>query len=192
MIRKLVLFISLLQSTFAWSASQGPKFPTAGTDDSSFGTTAWSNPGNITASDNTYATINAANGVDSHYLSGTGFGFAIPSNATITGIKLEIERKGVCTGCVMDKRVRLIKAGTVGSTDKSSGAGWDISEQFITYGGAADLWATTWSAADINDAAFGAVVATNPIASGTTGSVDSFRITIFYSFPQGFEDHDFF
>jgi len=65
-----------------------PLYPTGGSDDSAAGTISWSNPGNITADDASYATAAAGT---SHYLKGA-FGFAIPSNATITGVMVEIKR----------------------------------------------------------------------------------------------------
>lgn len=178
-----LLFPALANAMGPKPLSQGPLTPGTGADDNAFGTTVWSNPGNITASDNAYATATTANGVDTHYLKGTNFGFSIPADASIRGILLEIERKGVCTGCVIDSRVRLIKGGIVGSTDRASGTGWDISESFVAYGSSSDLWGTTWTALDINDSSFGAVLASNAIASGTTASVDSVRITVYYALP---------
>jgi len=55
------------------------------------GTVAWSNPNNITASDNSYAT--ASNGT-TQTITASNFGFALPSNAVIDGIEVSIERSG--------------------------------------------------------------------------------------------------
>ena len=65
--------------------------PTVGANNSTVGTNAWTDPGNITLSDNVYATVATA-GV-SQGLQGSTYGFAIPSGATIDGIEVAIERK---------------------------------------------------------------------------------------------------
>lgn len=77
------------------ASTLGPNGTGTGADDASVGTITWSNPGNITASDNTYATnLTGCITSVSHYLKATNFGFSVPAGATITGITVEIERKG--------------------------------------------------------------------------------------------------
>lgn len=74
------------------SRSTEPASPrTAGTlaDDSAVGTITWTTPENADDSDDTYAT--AAVGT-SHYLKATNYGFNIPTSATITGVRVSIER----------------------------------------------------------------------------------------------------
>ena len=61
--------------------------PGTGSDNSSIGTTSWSNPSNITAQDGSVATFNDAT---SHYLLASNFGFDIPSDATITGLTADV------------------------------------------------------------------------------------------------------
>ena len=65
---------------------------------------------------------------------------------------------------IYDHRVRIIKGGAVGSTDKASGTAWPTSPAYTTYGGASDLWGETWTAEDINASTFG--VAISAYASG--------------------------
>ena len=66
-------------------ASEGPIFPTvAGTD--ATGDTDWTGPGNITATDDVYATAALAAAGTSYDLWGDTFGFSIPSGATVDGI----------------------------------------------------------------------------------------------------------
>lgn len=74
------------------SRSTEPASPrTAGTlaDDSAVGTITWTTPENADDSDDTYAT--AAVGT-SHYLKATNYGFNIPTSATITGVRVSVER----------------------------------------------------------------------------------------------------
>ena len=60
------------------------------------GTIGWSNPGNITSSDNSYATCFYNVGpVSSYYLQSGTHGFEIPDGATINGIECFIERKSL-------------------------------------------------------------------------------------------------
>ena len=51
----------------------------------------WTNLGNATASDNSYASCSAAASAETPYVYFTGFGFSIPTGATIVGIEYSIE-----------------------------------------------------------------------------------------------------
>lgn len=176
------------------AATAGPSFPTSGVNDTSIGTTAWTSPGNVTASENTRATVTLAkNSGVSQAIKATGFGFAIPSDAQINGITVEWETSengDAAAGGIQDNAVRLVRAGTIETTDLSNTTFWvaPASETFVTYGGVANLWGAAWTAADINNANFGAAIsAKNVKASGggaiESANVDSVRITITYTLP---------
>lgn len=133
-------------------------------------------------------------------LEATGFGFSIPSDATITGIKVEWEKKVNAGATSFDNRIRIIKGGTVGSTDKSSGTAWGTANDvFTSYGGSSDLWGETWTASDINSSNFGAALsARNTSGTSRTYSIDSVRITVSYvsvsgptykAYCWGYNDH---
>ena len=159
-----------------------PRNPTAAVDDTSVGTIAWSAPTAVYASDDSYATAGfTAPGSISHYLNATGFGFSIPTTSSILGIKVEVEKK-MLSGGVTDNAVRLIKGGTIGTTDRSSAVSWPASDAYTTYGSGADLWGTTWTPAQINASDFGlAISAKDNGIGGTTGYIDHIRITVYYS-----------
>ncbi len=165
-------------------ASQGPNSPGTGADDAGVGTVTWSNPGNITSSDNAKATA-TVNATVTHYLKGTNYGFSIPSGATIDGIVVEIEKSANQSTRGTDSRVRIIKGGTIGSTDKSSVVRWPAtaSEAYTTYGSSSDLWGETWTDSDINGSTFGATIAGSSTAgkSSVVLSVDHIRITVYYT-----------
>jgi hypothetical protein len=200
--RKLsLLFLSLLLTLLlALPGSGGVVFdatsatlPAAGSDDSAVGTLAWTNPGNITASDDTYATADTSSNITyvTHYLKGLTYGFAIPAGATIDGITVIIHRKSSQAGavrCTKDSRISLVKAGVVETADKADTVTkWPTSEGTASYGGAADLWSGTWTATDINDANFGIVVSATLVQtldSAVHASVDTITITIDYT-PAG-------
>ena len=44
---------------------------------------------------------------------------------------------------VYDYAVRIIKGGTIGSTDRASGTAWSSSSAYTTYGSSSDLWGET-------------------------------------------------
>src|SRR5439155_16464010 len=115
------------------------------------GTVAWTSPGNAQTSNDGYTTAAFANNGDaSHFLKCTGFGFSVPSTASIRGIQVEWEYKNASGGTILDNAVRIVKGGTIGTADKASGTGWPSTDAFVAYGGAADLWSDSWTAADIN------------------------------------------
>lgn len=160
--------------------------PTACVDDNSTGTRTWSNPTRAFASDNNYATA-SVDGTTTHYLRCTGYGFTIPTGATINGITVSVERRSSSTanGGSRDAAVRVVKGGVIGTTDRSTGTTYPTSDTYEDHGGATDLWGTSWTPTDINAANFGAAFAsTKPSASGGshTISVDHIQITVDYTF----------
>lgn len=79
-----------------------------------------------------------------------------------------------------DQSVRLLKAGVItGNNYAQTTAAWSTTDTYTTYGGAGDLWGTTWTEAQINASNFGAVFSAS-VQNGTA-RVDHIRITI-YSF----------
>ena len=166
-------------------ASQGPISAGAGANQAGVGTVAWSSTGNVVASDNTRASAILSAGNQSQYLVASSFGFSVPGGSTIDGIVVEVERHGSNTN-VLDNRVRIVKGGVIGSTDKSSVSQWPItsgSEAYASYGGTSDLWGETWTASDINASDFGVAVSaknTNPKIL-RVANVDHVRITVYYT-----------
>lgn len=159
-------------------ATLGPNFPASVVNDSTIPGMSWTEPGRATVDDSVSATAAAMSSqLDTNYLKATAFGFAIPSTATINGIKVEWDRAAPTS--VVDKAVRIVKGGVIGSTDKSAGA-WSPTDGYKSYGGAADLWGETWTPAQINAADFGcAISATLP--AFIAANVDAVRVTITYT-----------
>jgi hypothetical protein len=115
-----------------------------------------------------------------HYLKATNFGFTIPGGSTIEGIVVEIEHKESGSTVAKDNRVRIVKGGTIGSTDKASASEWPTSDAYASYGRFDDLWGETWSSTDINATDFGVALSAIGLGAGTA-SVDHIRITVYYS-----------
>jgi hypothetical protein len=144
----------------------------------------WVNTGNVVASDNVYATfgnISGPVGGYTDYLVVKGFGFAIPTGATITGILVEVERSDVNSN-TSDFQVNIIKNSIIGATNKAVAALWPTTDAYQSYGSSSDLWGDTWTATDINSAGFGVAIAAQRGATGgaTAGKVDHVRISVTY------------
>lgn len=153
----------------------GPNNPTIAAD----GGSSWSNVNDILAEDGSsaFAGISAAGFTSA--LNATGFGFTVPSYATIDGVVVEIDRFGASTE---DAGVFLLKAGTAVGDDKSSASVYPSSSGgYTTYGSATDLWGSTWTPSDVNNANFGATIGCHNTSGGSTANVDNIRITVYWS-----------
>ncbi|MBK7172938.1 MAG: T9SS type A sorting domain-containing protein [Bacteroidales bacterium] len=183
-IKSIILLASIILSGFYLKAQTtvGPNFPATGVNLTGVGTVAWTNPTRVTADDNSYSSA-AVNNSTSNYLKATGYGFAIPSGATINGITVTIGRYGT-TGSgadVRDNVVKLVKGGTiVGNNLAVTGTDWTNSETAVNYGSTSNLWGTTWTSSDINASDFGVVLAVNSTNS-RTANVDYIRVSITYT-----------
>lgn len=169
-------------------SSQGPNSPDSGADDAGIGTIAWTNPGNVLASDDARAVAtNIPLSALSHYLVATDYDFTIPAGATINGIVVQIERHGTSATGIKDNVVRLVKGGVIsGDNTADTSTAWpNGTDGTATYGSSSDLWGLTWTADDINATNFGvAVVATNVDVSTRSARVDHITITVHYTETQ--------
>lgn len=160
----------------------------AGADDASVGTIAWANPGNITADDGTNAVAAGMNNSEiSHYLVSSSHGFSIPAGATIDGIVVEVDRHQGATQSMADHRLRIVKGGTIGATDRAdTGTIWPTTPTTVSYGSSSDLWGETWTVSDINASNFGVALASiQPSGSPVQARVDFIRITVHYTEASG-------
>lgn len=160
-------------------ASQGPLSPTTIISEAFSGSVnAWTTPSNAGALDSAYS--QAAGIGATEYLKATAFGFTLPSDAVVLGILAEINRFRAVDP-VTDARVRLVRAGTVEATDKSTGAAWSVSSAYVSFGSASDLWGASWSASEINAAGFGCAFAATLSTVDAVAAVDHIRITVTYA-----------
>lgn len=81
-----------------------------------------------------------------------------------------------------DNLVKLVKAGSVAGNSKASATHWGVTDEWVSYGGAQDLWGTTLSPSDVNNASFGAALSA-VAGSGATAKVTAMRITVYYTVP---------
>lgn len=165
-------------------ASTGPiEFGTY-SDDSAVGTEAWSNPGNAGVSDDSRATVSLTE-TQSHYLKCIFSDWAEPPDDadTINGIEISIERStDGGGGVVVDTIARLVKVGSVVGDNKAIGIAWTGTDTVDTYGGAADLWGTTWTAAEVKDADFGFVISVQEnLGLTTVARIDLITAKLYYT-----------
>lgn len=180
----LAIFL-LIGTTEAFSQSQTR---IAGVGENNGSGRVWNNPGNITADDTNYATAALTGNETSRYLRARDFGFTIPTGATITGISVTIMRQSSSNAggnSVDDNVVRLMKNLTLAGNNYATTTDWPTTMSAANYGtGTTDMWGTTWTEADINNANFGLYFrVTNESGNNRTASVDYVEITVYYTNP---------
>ena len=192
---KLKASIGNIFGTTGWAggggggASQGPLAGTPpATVDTSVGSTTWSSLANLfSATLNSFTTSNS--NTRSYYIVGQGFGFSIPTGATINGIVVTLQVTSndiTSSGNPREYSVKIIKNNTITGTDKSTLATIPMSGPFEdrTYGSSTDLWGETWTAADINNSNFG-IAYSAELSTFPKGTISIFvqnlRITVYYT-----------
>ncbi len=189
---KNIISLFALVPTVLFSQVQGPMDPTNAMNTScpfSFSSpTDYLPANNVFTSNNVYATASHCDCCDmnTRCLETKGYGFTIPFTATIDGILVEVEKKGSANSNMQDNGVMLMKAGNTIGLNYATAATWAFVDTYSSYGGAMDLWGTTWLPSDINDPNFGLAFASisytcfgnnNPVIS----SIDHIRIRVYYT-----------
>ncbi len=171
------------QCTSSQGANSGSVFVSV----AGFNTVPWSQPQNAQSSDNSYASVGLSSfGPYSEGLKATGFGFSIPTIASICGIEVNVERSFSGSIPVSDFEIRVVKNNTVTGLNYASNLGWDTTDMVVTYGSNSDLWGTTWTPAEINNSSFGGAVSASkngPFSS--SGLIDQITIKVFYDNSTG-------
>lgn len=165
-------------------ASAGPNSPGSATNITDSGI-AWTNASNVFTSDDTRATVSVTNKTDTLYA--YNFSMGVPSTATITGIKVEVERsKTAGSNSVHDYFVWLTHDDyiTVSAPQNlaDTSTNWPGADAYKTYGGEGNLCGRTWTPSQINHSSFGIKIAVDDGPSGTTptAAIDHIRITVYY------------
>jgi hypothetical protein len=143
------------------------------------GSFAWGGSANVTAEDGVSATATITTAATTDGLDAQTFGFSIPSYHTILGVSVRIKKKASVATQVKDVVVKILKAGAPVGTNKADTTNfWGTVLADAIYGGAADLWGTTLTPADVNAAGFGIVISANRASGSVVASVDYVEITI--------------
>jgi gliding motility-associated-like protein len=195
--KKILLILVVLScfyetTTYGQCISAGPNNGNTFAGNTLPGDQSWANAGSAKTSNGSYATsgfvLTLLSVAPTKYLTASDFQFAIPSNAIIKGIQVDIQRLsgGInLLAKISDKSVRIMKGGTFVGVDKASNSFWPIfNSAYQSYGGPNDLWGTTWTPADINAPGFGAAISadlTGLLMLVPTANIDHIRITVNYS-----------
>lgn len=159
---------TLSNETYYYSGKGGVQFPGDG---------SWTTPSNASASDNTYTTYSTGTVISPNYLKAVNFGFAIPSDANVVGIEVQIE-KSDASATAQDFIVKLVQNGEIVGNNKAKPETWGA-EASYTYGSSSDLWGVVFSAGEINSAAFGVVISADPNGSAVM-RIDHIKIAVTY------------
>lgn len=149
--------------------------------------TTWTDYGNVVASDDAKASVNAAVNYGGRYYSGaidaTNFGFSIPETDVINGIVVEVERSAASTFAIRWELAQLIQGGTAGGTTNNGAGGFfPTTDAYQTLGSSVTLWGLTWTAADINASNFGIKLVVQKDGDGAINAyIDHVRITVYHS-----------
>jgi hypothetical protein len=160
------------------------------------GSVAWQNMSAITQADGNSASANSTtiengtyvNGGNSHYLVAYGFGFTIPSNASIHGIVAYFYKKGTEWDGVFDNSLKLIQDGMITGTDHAVSLSisengttvfWSTSWTLASYGSTSDLWGLSWTSSEINSKFFGIAISVSIMVGDAL--IDYVRMQVYYS-----------
>jgi len=170
-------------------ADTGIKYPTTITTESvnPEDDNDWSNPDKAGADDGVSATVleSTFDGGDLTYrLKCQNFLFDLPAGAVIDGILVEIEHRCDEYERVKDYRVQLLDANgaLIGDNKADTVTLWPYVVYTIKgYGGSADTWNASPTAAMVNNANFGVVLSAEACNYNSDARVDFIRITIYYT-----------
>jgi hypothetical protein len=182
----LLLALILVSAVPTLADDTGAKYPgiVDTTAENPYDDIDWSFAVNVAADDTVPASILDFENQNSYVMRATNFSFNIPNSNLINGIKVEIERRNdIQDETAVDALVQLTKDGTtrVGNNQADISTAWPPSDRIKTYGGANDLWGTTWNPDDINASTFGVHFAANAHNDPNWIYVDFIRITVYYS-----------
>lgn len=151
---------------------------------------AWTSPGNITTSDNSYATVALSNtNTSSQVLRATNFGISIPYHSTIDGVVCTFERKASAADTIRESHIYLIHdSGSgfqlLGNNKIVAPNFWSTTEGDVSYGGPADKWGATLTSSIVSDSTFGVLINAIYYSGYTvteTAYVDRVYVTLYYT-----------
>lgn len=150
-----------------------------GTDTGTGGSNPWVNPQNVGSS----VSAGVALTTGSTFLQATGFGFAIPTGATIKGFEISYRCTATKAYGAALRALALVQAGTIitAGQEADSGNAFPVGVTVTrTYGSPHQMWGATWTPAQVNAANFG--VALQLVGAGNTvASVGNLTVTAYFT-----------
>lgn len=164
-------------TVYSGGTGSGDEGPNYAASCATSGSPAWTNPTNALLDDGIFATVSVAGLTGT--LTWTDFSFAVPTGATIAGIKAEVWVKSTNPAGSADFSAKLVVGGVEVGANKATGTILLSGGSIITYGGATDLWTLTPTVAEINANDFG--FAWVGAATASIVSVDYARLTVYWT-----------
>jgi hypothetical protein len=162
--------------------TQGPNYASTAIDQNDEGH-PWTSLNNVLGPPDgqfTYVTIAVVSPYsDTFYVE--GYGFSIPSAATINGVAATVTK--AASGVVVDDEIKLVVNGSPAGTNEASIVSWPSTLTGVNYGGPADLWGNALTPAIVNASNFGLALACLCSYSSAIAEVDSIGLTIYYTVP---------
>ena len=146
----------------------------------------WTSTGNaVDGSDATAAQCDVIDYDVAKFLALTNLGFAIPSDATINGVEVEVLHKADNAAYFNISRGpwKLIYSGAVVGTDQAGTGALTNSPARITVGSSSNLWGVALTPAIVNSSSFGVGLSyvCSDVYSGSIIYVYSARIKVYYT-----------
>ncbi|MFY0526556.1 hypothetical protein ACN28I_26575 [Archangium gephyra] len=117
-------------------------------------------------------------------LESSGYGFELPDDAVVAGIRVDVTRSSYSNGDVRDLDLRLLKDGAPIGESRAlveEGTSWAADYMTVSYGSEEDLWGRAWTIADLEAPGFGTGLrAQYAMSAGSDWArVDAIGITVF-------------
>jgi hypothetical protein len=118
------------------------------------------------------------------------FGFTIPLTATITGIKVDILRRGSSMNAISDSTLKISVNLLTNGINHAGASAWPVVPAYTSYGDSADLWGMPFTPAIINTTTFGiSLKVMNRLPAISSAFVDHIQMTVYYTMPTGITEH---
>ena len=139
----------------------------------------WSYPDRAKTNDGYVSSTIFQNPTYSDELNIYSFSPGISAGQKIDGIELRIDRRADQTNVITDYTIHLMQGTNTKGDNKADAAFWPVNLAEKDYGGAADLWGTTWTVVEANG--IGLAVRAQSTNSNKIASVDYMSVKIWYS-----------
>ncbi len=121
-------------------------------------------------------------GVLTRPIAATTYGFALPSNSIIAGVRPSVERRKTGTETVKDNSLKLVVNDVYEGENQKNAAAWTTNDTVVSYGGASDTFGLPLTQAQVESTKFGFVITVNRGAeiSETTAEIDHMSLRVYY------------
>lgn len=152
--------------------------------------TNWTNPTNVFSSNDSRAVFATTTQND---LKITGFGFTIPTNATILGVTVTVEGNGTdATAANRSVELGLTKDGTTLSGTRAASQQLNqTTDTTLTFGSSSSMFSTTLTAAEINATTFGVLLRAANTNAGAR-NIDAVTVSVAYTYNYPIDGFDYF